>query len=117
MRLSPAVTSGLNLGRVLQRSPLTAPLYRPFASLSRANEALAAYANRGHENAAGLEFHLRLNETARPSDDPARQSLVELPIAAQTGPQQPCRDGNWLQVRLRSMAISSRSAAGACPSR
>lgn len=61
--------------RAIQRSPLTAAayrrlvgFYRPFASLGQANEALAAYANKGHENVAGFELHLGLNKTARPSD-------------------------------------------------
>ncbi len=61
--------------KTLQRSPLTAGAYRalvgfqrPFTSLSKANEAIAAYANQGHLNLSGIELHLGLNDSTRPSD-------------------------------------------------
>lgn len=70
--------AGRALLRAAQRSPLTASLYRaavgyrrPFASLSEAKAALAAYGPAeatGHEAPANVRHHLELSEAARPSD-------------------------------------------------
>lgn len=42
--------------------------YRPFATLSEANLALATQSNGGHENSINIDWHLGLSRMARPSD-------------------------------------------------